>query len=138
MQLAGRRLRHAVDVRHDSFKSPGFLALARKHGAAVVFTDSDQYPAIADLTCDFVYTRLMRTDPELTAGCTPAALDQLAACAGVWRDGGEPAGVPKVEATMAPMQPRDVFMFFISGAKEKAPAAAMALIERVGTVPSPA
>ena len=132
-QLGQRRLRHAMDARHDSFKSPAYLALARKHGVATVFTDSDQYPAIADLTSDFVYTRLMRTDPELAAGCTSAALDQLAACASVWRHGGEPAGVPKVEATAAAMQPRDVFMFFISGAKEKAPAAAMALIERLGS-----
>lgn len=133
MQLGGRRLRHAVDVRHKSFQSPAYLTLARQHGVATVFTDSDKYPAIADLTGDFVYTRLMRTDPELPAGCTPQALDQLAACAGVWRDGGEPAGVPKVEAAAAPALPRDVFMFFISGAKEKAPAAAMALIGRLAS-----
>ena len=136
-QLGGRCLRHAMDLRHDSFKSPGYLALARKHSVATVFTDSDPYPSMADLTSDFVYARLMRTDPGLPAGCTPQVLDQLAACAGVWRAGGEPVGVPKVEAAAAPALPRDVFMFFIAGAKEKAPAAAMALIDRLAEVQPP-
>jgi uncharacterized protein YecE (DUF72 family) len=131
-QVDGLALRHALDVRHDSFKTPDYLALARKHGMASVFTDSDEYPRMADLTADFVYTRMMRTDASLPEGCTPQALDHLAACAQVWRHGGEPAGVPKVEAAPALVQPRDVFMFFISGAKEKAPAAAMGLIRRLG------
>ncbi len=130
-QVDGLPLRHALDVRHESFKTPEYLALARKHGAASVFTDSEDYPAMADLTADFVYTRMMRTDAGLPEGCTPQALDQLAACAHAWCAGGEPADVPKVEPAAPASQPRDVFMFFISGAKEKAPAAAMGLIRRL-------
>ena len=131
-QVGGRPLRHVMDVRHDSFKSPDYLALARRYNVATVFTDSDEYPSFADLTSDFVYTRMMRTDPDLPLGVTAEALDQLAACGRSWRDGGEPAGLPKVEAKpAAAAAPRDVFMFFISGAKEKAPHAAMALRERI-------
>jgi len=131
-EVAGRPLRHVMDVRHDTFKTPDYLALARRYKAATVFTDSDEYPSFADVTSDFVYTRMMRTDSSLSQGVTAEALDQLAACGQAWRDGGEPAGLPKVESTpAAATAPRDVFMFFISGAKEKAPHAAMALRERI-------
>jgi uncharacterized protein YecE (DUF72 family) len=137
-QVDGIALRHVLDVRHDSFKSADYLALARRYRAGTVFTDSDDYPPIADITGDFVYTRMMRTKSELPEGCTPEVLDRLAACAQTWCAGGEPAGLPKVEphekADAAPEQaPRDVFMFFISGAKERAPAAAMALRQRLAT-----
>lgn len=131
-----RPLRHVLDVRHDSFKSPDYLALARRYKAATVFTDSDEYPSFADVTGDFVYTRMMRTDSSLPLGVTPEALDQIAACGQAWRDGAEPAGVPRVEPEQAPAAPRDVFMFFISGAKEKAPHAAMALRERIARIAS--
>ena len=127
----GLQLRHALDVRHKSFKCVEYLALARRYLMTTVFTDSDDYPSFADLTGRFVYARMMRTDAEMTQGCTPEALDQLAACARTWREGYEPSGVPKVEAEPAPVEPRDVFMLFIGGAKEKAPAAAMALLQRL-------
>jgi uncharacterized protein YecE (DUF72 family) len=128
----GLRLRHVVDVRHDSFKCSAYLQLARRYRTTTVFTDSDDYPSFADITGDFVYARMMRTDPALPAGCTPRQLDQLAACARAWRDGSEPSGLPRVEAgPAAPTAARDVFMLFISGAKERAPAAAMALTQRL-------
>ena len=129
---AGVPLRHALDVRHESFRSPEFLAMARDHGAGVVFTESDDYPPIPDLTADFVYTRVMRTRSELVCGVTDEELDGLAASASRWESGGQPDGLPLVEADRAPpKRARDVFVFFISGAKERAPAAAMALIERL-------
>jgi uncharacterized protein YecE (DUF72 family) len=130
-QAAGVPLRHVLDVRHASFKCSEYLALARRYRRSTVFTDSDEYPSFADITGDLVYARMMRTDATLPEGCTPAVLDQLAACAQVWRDGSEPSDLPRVEAAQAPTPPRDVFMFFISGAKEKAPAAAMALLQRL-------
>ena len=135
-RIGGWPLRHVLDVRHSSFMSAEYLALARRCGAATVFTDSDDHPSFADITGPFVYARMMRTDATLAEGCTPQALDQLAACAREWREGREPSGVPRVEAAAPPpAPPRDVFMFFISGAKEKAPAAAMGLLRRV--TPSP-
>ena len=137
--VGGIALRHVLDVRHESFRCPEYLALARRHRVGTVFTDSDDYPPIPDITGDFVYTRMMRTDSALLLGCTPETLDRLAACARAWQAGGAPSGLPPVEpmpqTAAAPTDvsaaPRDVFMFFISGAKERAPAAAMALIERL-------
>lgn len=131
-ELDGRPLRHALDVRHPSFRSSAYLTLARSHGVATVFTESDDYPAIPDLTGSFVYARVMRTHADEPQGCKPQVLGQLAACAQAWRDGGEPTGLPRVEDTPALRQPRDVFVYFISGAKEKAPAAAMGLIAALG------
>ena len=128
--VAGLALRHALDVRHESFRCEEYLALARQHGAATVFTESDDYPPIADLTGDFAYSRIMRTQSELPEGVPAETLDALGQCAKTWRDGGEPTGLPRVGAP-APAQARDVFMFFISGAKERAPAAAMALMRRL-------
>jgi len=128
----GVPLRHAVDVRHDSFKSADYLALARRHRVATVFTDSPDHPSFADVTGDFVYVRTMRADKSQPEGLAPQALTQLAACARAWRDGGEPTALPRIEAaplTRAP--PRDVFLLFISADKEKAPAAAMALLRRL-------
>ena len=129
--VAGLPLRHALDVRHESFCCPEYLALARRYKAATVFTDSDDYPPIADLTGDFVYTRMMRTRSDLAEGCEPQVLAQLAACGKAWADGSEPEGLPRIESAQTSGSPRDVFMFFISGAKEKAPAAAMGLIREL-------
>ncbi|HEY4080469.1 MAG TPA: DUF72 domain-containing protein [Burkholderiaceae bacterium] len=129
--VSGLPLRHALDVRHESFRSADYLALARRYSAATVFTESDDYPPIADLTGDFVYTRIMRTQSELTEGVSADTLDALASCAQAWHTGGEPSGLPLVGEPAAACAPRDVFMFFISGAKERAPAAAMALMKRL-------
>ncbi len=130
--VAGVPLRHVVDVRHASFMCAEFLALARRHRVATVFSDSDDYPSFADITGGFVYGRLMRSQSQLNDGFSPQALAQMAACARVWRDGGEPAALPRVEpAAGAPVAARDVFLFFISGAKERAPAAAMALLRQL-------
>jgi uncharacterized protein YecE (DUF72 family) len=131
-RVDGLPLRHVLDVRHESFKTPEYLALARLHKAATVFTDSDDYPSFADLTGDFVYARMMRTDATLPEGCPPQTFTALAACANAWREGLEPSGLPRVEPVPPPVAARDVFLYFISGAKEKAPAAAMALIRALG------
>ncbi len=131
-KIGGLKLRHALDVRHESFMTPEFLALARKYSCAAVFTDSDDYPSFADITGEFVYARLMRTSPEVATGYDDKGIARLATIAKTWARGGEPAGVPRVEKKPpASGKPRDVFMFFISGAKERAPAAAMALIDKL-------
>lgn len=130
-QVGGLPLRHVMDVRHASFRTPEYLALARRYRAGTVFTESDDYPPIADLTGDFVYARLMRHQASQAQGHPPELLDQLAACARCWAAGDEPEGLPRVEPKPAPSAPRDVFLFFISGDKERAPAAAMGLISRL-------
>lgn len=130
--VQGVPLRHAVDVRHESFKCDEYLALARRHRVATVFTESDDYPALADVTGDFIYARIMRTQNRWPEGCAPQVLDQIAECALLWQQGHEPQKLPRVGPPLPTTAPRDVFVFFISGDKEKAPVAAMALRQRVG------
>jgi len=127
----GRPLRHVVEVRHDSFKTAAFIALLRSFDIPVVFAEHDTYPAIADITGDFVYARLQKGDEKLKAGYPPKALDAWAARAETWAQGGEPKDLPRVANAAAKKQPRDAFIYFIHEAKVRAPAAAMALIERL-------
>lgn len=129
-KLGALTLRHAVEVRHPSFMTSEFLALVRRHGVATVFADSDKYPSFGDTSGDFVYARLMNTEPQHATGYLPERIADWADCARVWAGGGEPAVLPRVVAEGASIKaPRDVFAFFISGAKERAPAAAMAMLQ---------
>jgi len=138
-QVDGLPLRHVLDARHESFMQADFLALARRHHVATVFTDSDDYPSFADLTGEVVYARLMRTQSEVPSGYPPADLKTWAARAREWAQGKEPSGLPRVaEAAPAKAKPRDVFMYFISGAKERAPAAAMQLLANLDLTPAEA
>ena len=104
--------------------------MARAAGAAIVFGDSDDFPCVADISSDFVYARLMCAREGVTTGYEPAALDRWAGIARAWAAGESPPGLP-YNADPAPVQPRDTFVFMISGAKERNPAAAMSLIERL-------
>jgi uncharacterized protein YecE (DUF72 family) len=131
--IDGRQIRHAVEVRHDSFRVPQFTSLLREHGVAVVYADSDEHPAVADVTADFVYVHLRRTREDVETGYPAADLERWAARARTWESGGTPEDLPRIDATAAPKAERPVFIYMISGAKVRAPAAAMALIERLGT-----
>ena len=126
----GVALRHAVQVRHDSFAVPEFVAMARAAGVAIVYADSLDYPAIADVTGDIVYARLESAEEAHPAGYAPHALDRWAEAARAWASGGTPDGLPYVGAPPA-ATPRETFVFFINGAKVRAPHGAMALIERL-------
>lgn len=130
---AGVPLRHAVQVRHESFAVPAFVAMARAAGVAIVYADSTDYPAIADVTGPFVYARLESAVEEEPAGYTPAALDGWATATQAWASGGAPEGLPYVDPAAPARQPRETFVFFINGAKVRAPHGAMALIERLKT-----
>ena len=127
----GHSLRHVVEVRHYSFKTPAFVTLLREFEVPVVFAEHDTYPAIADVTGHFVYARLQKGDEKLKDGYPPKALDGWAARGKTWAQGGEPTDLPRVATTSAEKKPRDVFIYFIHEAKIRAPAAAMALIERL-------
>ena len=127
----GHRLRHVVEVRNDSFKTPAFIALLRNFGIAVVYAEHETYTEIADVTGDFVYARLQKGSEKLKAGYPPKALDAWAERAKTWAQGDEPKDLPKVDNKSAPKKPRDVFVYFIHEAKLRAPAAAMELIKRV-------
>ncbi len=135
-ELNGRALRHVLEVRHESFMSAEYIALMRERNLPSVFTDSTEYPSFADLTGDFVYARLMRSESSVATGYSADALDAWAKRAQIWANGEQPHDLPRVEPSRKIAEkPRDVFIYFISAAKERNPAAAMALIERIGELP---
>ena len=124
-----RPLRHALEVRHPSFMNREFLAIARRYGVAVVYEDDAVHPGIADLTSTFVYARLRRSAAAVATGYSLPALKQWSRRAQTWAKGQQPAGLPRVEPRPRNASlPRDVFLYFINGAKERAPAAAQKLI----------
>jgi uncharacterized protein YecE (DUF72 family) len=114
-RLDDRDIRHVVEVRHDSFSSPAFTDLLRRHRVAVAFVEDDNYPALAEITGDFVYARLRRCADSEPAGYAPDALDRWAEH---FRHTSAESGC-------------DCFVYFINGAKIRAPAAAQALLQRL-------
>jgi uncharacterized protein YecE (DUF72 family) len=130
--LENRTIRHVVEVRHASFATPAFVALLRRHGVAAALVDTDGHVPLVDVTADFVYARLRRVEPDEPEGYPAAALDQWAARFRAWSAGGDvPADVKPIDPAAVAKRPRDCFVYFINGAKERAPAAAMALLKRL-------
>jgi uncharacterized protein YecE (DUF72 family) len=130
-QASGRALRHAIEVRHASFRHPEFVAMAREYGVAIVIAGDSSYPQIADCTAPFVYARIMGTTPKEQLGYSDAALSRWAARAKAWASGAAPAGLDFLEPQRAGGGPRDVYLYVIGGAKARNPAAATALIRRL-------
>jgi len=114
-EIGGRRLRHVIEARHPSFAAPAFIDLLREHGVALARVDDAHYPEFAELTADFMYLRLRRCTEAEPTGYPPDALDRWAG-----------------QAKNCAAEGRDVFLFFINGAKVRAPAAAQALIQLLG------
>lgn len=129
-EQAGVPLRHAVQVRHESFAVPEFVDLCRAAGVAIAYGQSADYPAIADVTADFVYARLETAREDEPLGYSAAELDGWTAAARAWSAGDVPHDLPLVNG-LPPSRPRDTFVFFIAGAKIRNPHAAMAMIERL-------
>ncbi|HEY8872524.1 MAG TPA: DUF72 domain-containing protein, partial [Stellaceae bacterium] len=111
----GRRLRHVIEARHPSFQCPEFIELLRRHGAAVAMVDDTNHPAFDELTADFVYLRLRRCAEAEPTGYPSDALDRWAERLHAWSTQGHAC-----------------FLYFINGAKIRAPGAAQALIARLG------
>jgi len=111
-RIEGRTLRHVVEIRHPSFASASFTDLLRRHQVAVALVDDDKYPALDEITADFVYARLRRCAEGEPTGYPSEALDG-------WAERFRRQGV------------RDCFVYFIDGAKVRAPAAAQALLQRL-------
>jgi len=116
-ELDGMKLRHAIEPRHESFHDDKFFDLCRARNIAVVLEDSDEYPTIEADTADFAYARLQRMSEDVPTGYENAALDGFAARARAWQKDG-----------------RDAYIFMINGAKLRAPAAALALQDRLKAV----
>jgi len=122
----GLTLRHAVEVRHDSFQDARFVTMCRERGVAIVFAADSEFPAIADVTADFVYARLMGTQEKEKLGYPKPAIARWAERAQKWAAGESPA--LDLLAKPAAKKKREVFLFVISGFKPKNPAAAQAII----------
>jgi uncharacterized protein YecE (DUF72 family) len=129
-EVAGVPLRHVVEPRHESFRDPAFVGLARAAGVGIAFADSDEFPCIADLSGDLAYARLQRSRGDVGTGYPPAEIDRWAEVARRWARGESPEGFPYA-ATPPEPGPREAYVFFISGEKARNPAAAEALVERL-------
>lgn len=127
-EIGGRRARHVIEPRHESFRCVSFVDQLRRHAMAAVFADSDEYPSIPDVTADFVYARLMRSQASIDTGYAPSDLDRFTGMAAAWSRGEAPKDVERIAPTLSEARPRDVYILFINGAKERAPAAAQALL----------
>ncbi|APG91232.1 hypothetical protein SAMCFNEI73_Ch1945 [Sinorhizobium americanum] len=128
----GLRLRHVVEVRHPSFQVPEFVELLDKHKVAAVLAEHEDYPMIADVTADFVYTRLQKGSDDIRTCYAPAGLDLWAERLKTFAAGGEPDGLEKsAPDRKADKAARDVFAFFISSGKVNAPNGARELQKRV-------
>ena len=114
-EFGGQPMRHALEPRHESFANPAFFDLARERNIAVCLAPSNEYPCFDEKTADFTYARLRLAREDLPEGYEPKELDRWARRARGWAKSG-----------------RDTFVFFISAAKVRNPAAAQALIERLG------
>ena len=115
-KLDGITLRHAIEPRHGSFNDDKFFELCRARNIAVVFADSDEYPCVEADTADFAYARLQRMSEDIPTGYDEAALNGFAERTRNWTKDG-----------------RDAYIFMINGAKVRAPAAAQALRQLVGS-----
>ena len=128
----GLPLAHVVEPRHSSFMTPEFIALSRKYGVTVCLADHFEYPLIPDVSGDIVYARLQTGSDDVATAYPPEKLDLWADRFKTYSAGGAPHDLPAVDAAHpAPKTPRDVYAFVIHEGKGRAPAAAMALIERV-------
>ena len=114
-ELKGLPLRHAIEAGHESFACEQFLDLARTAGVAVVYLEQEGRASIAERTADFAYLRCKNLRADEPTGYPPAGIERIAKRCRGWGAGGD-----------------DVFAFMINGAKQRAPAAAMALAERLG------
>ena len=129
-----RPMRHAVEIRHDSFVDPAFVALLRKYNVAMVVADTaGKWPNYEDVTADFMYLRL-HGDKELYAsGYDDAALARWAARIRAWTSGGEPSDARLMSSKAAPKRARrDLFCYFDNDIKVHAPFDARRLIAMLG------
>ncbi|QHE91257.1 DUF72 domain-containing protein [Pandoraea fibrosis] len=128
-EAGGHPIRHALEVRHESFAVPEFIALARKYQMAIVLAGDAKFPCIADVTAPFVYARLMGTQERYKLGYAPKAMTQWLERAQVFAQGGVPKDLDTLSDAPPKAKHRDVFLYVISGFKERNPAAAMAMID---------
>jgi uncharacterized protein YecE (DUF72 family) len=129
-----RPLRHALEIRHESFRDPAFIKLLRSHNVALVCADTVEWPRLMDVTADFLYLRLHGSEALYASGYDDAALDDWARRVKAWAAGGEPADAERVGGKAA-RRKRDVFVYFDNDRKVRAPVDARALLRRLDRLP---
>ena len=130
--VQGRAIRHAVEVSHETFLARDFIGLLREHGVALALIDSDDRPQMFDVTADFIYARLRRSREDEPTGYSKPALKRWAERFRTWASAGEPDDLARVHREPGPpAKSRDCFVYFISGAKVRAPLGAQALIAQL-------
>lgn len=124
-----RPLRHALEIRHESFRDPAFIRLLRRHKMALVVADTVEWPLLMDETADFIYCRLHGSEQRYVSGYTPKAIAEWAGRVRAWATGkrakGERVGAPGRAV------PRDVFVYFDNDAKVRAPVDAQSLMAKI-------
>ena len=124
------RLRHAVEVRHESFQTSEFIKLARKYKVAIVLAGDSEFPQIAAMTAPFVYLRVMGTRESEALGYDADGLDRWADAARSLSRGRIPEPLSSAPSRVKESE-TDVFLYVISGHKARNPQAAMALLDRL-------
>ncbi|MFC7400171.1 DUF72 domain-containing protein [Chelatococcus sp. GCM10030263] len=125
-------LRHAFEIRNESFRAPAFIELLRRYNGALVCADTVDWPLLMDVTADFVYCRLHGSEELYVSGYDDEALDRWAARVHAWAHGREPEDAERVLPPTRPRRAgRDVFVYFDNDAKVRAPADASALAARL-------
>lgn len=132
------RLRHAVEVRHESFRDPAFVDLLKRHGVALVSADAVAWPLFTDLTADFAYIRLHGSEELYASGYDDAALDRWAGLIAAWAEGRDAGRENRVVPALPDGRPRDVYVYFDNTMKPRAPRDALALMKRLGLEPDEA
>jgi uncharacterized protein YecE (DUF72 family) len=127
-----RPIRHAVEIRHESFRDPAFVALLRKHDIALVCADTVDWPLLMDLTADFVYVRLHGSTELYRSAYSLPALKRWAARVAAWRDGKPMTDGHFITARQPRRQRRDVFIYFDNTDKLQAPKDALSLMRMLG------
>jgi uncharacterized protein YecE (DUF72 family) len=127
-------IRHAIEVRHESFLVPAFVDLLREHDMAIVVSDNPGiYPVVEELTTDFVYLRLHGAERMYYGSYDDATLDDWAARIRAWQQGGEPETPARITDRPPPARrARDVYLYFDNDEKTKAPFDARRLMDRLG------
>ncbi|WP_420103592.1 DUF72 domain-containing protein [Bosea sp. (in: a-proteobacteria)] len=125
-------LRHAVEVRHESFRDPAFVALLRRHNVALVCADAVDWPLWTDLTADFAYLRLHGSEKLYVSGYDDEALDGWADLVSAFAEGREAGRDRRIVPEAGDARPRDVYVYFDNTMKPRAPRDALALMKRLG------
>jgi len=129
-----RRLRHSVEIRHESFRDDAFVRLLRRHDIALVVADTaGRWPLLEDVTADFIYIRLHGDEELYVSGYTEEALDMWARRIDAWSRGAEPDDARKASALKPRRRgSRDVYCYFDNDAKVHAPFDAQTLATKLG------